>query len=92
MSGNGAVMVLVPDSPINLTKDTDLSSQSVISFTWDEAAFNGGKTVLDYRIQYDEGSGSGTLVDLSTVTETQFTSTTTLTPGMTYVFTVEARN
>jgi hypothetical protein len=50
MSGNGAVMVLVPDSPINLTKDTDLSSQSVISFTWDEAAFNGGKTVLDYRI------------------------------------------
>jgi hypothetical protein len=53
VSGNGAVMVLIPDTPVNLQKDVAGSSKSVISFTWDEAAFDGGKPVLDYRITYD---------------------------------------
>jgi hypothetical protein len=52
-SGNGALVVVVPDAPITLTKNTALSSESVINFSWTKAAFNGGMVVIDYRILYD---------------------------------------
>jgi|LakMenEpi03Aug12_release.lakeMendotaPanAssembly.Ray.scaffolds.fasta_scaffold5068720_1 hypothetical protein len=50
-------MVLVPDAPTQLTKNTALSNKFVISFTWREAAFNGGQPVFEYRISYDQAAG-----------------------------------
>jgi hypothetical protein len=56
-SGNGALMVLVPDAPTNLLKNTTGSSKSVISFTWDPPAFTGGETIIDYRVSYNQATG-----------------------------------
>jgi len=33
-SGNGATIVLVPDAPISLVKNTQISSSTVIAFSW----------------------------------------------------------
>ena len=81
-------MVLVPDAPTNLAKDIANSNKDQITFTWDEAAFNGGKPVLDFKIWWDNASGS--FVELITVTETTFT--TAVTPGLTYQFYAQSRN
>ena len=48
--GNGAIIVLVPEAPINLANDPLVTTKSVIGFTWDEGANNGGEEVIDYRI------------------------------------------
>jgi hypothetical protein len=53
-AGNGAILFFVPDPPIDLAKNVNfVSSQTAISISWMQAAFNGGRTVVDYRISYD---------------------------------------
>jgi hypothetical protein len=89
-SGNGALVVVVPDAPITLTKNTALSSESVITFSWTQAAFDGGETVIDYRIIYDQAEGW--YINLDTTTETSYSTTIELSKGSTYSFVVEARN
>ena len=51
--GNGAIIVLVPEAPINLLNNPLVTTKSVIGFTWDEGVNNGGESVIDYKIQYD---------------------------------------
>ena len=55
-AGNGAVIQLVPDSPVNLVNDATTTTDTVIKFTWDEGSSNGGTSVIDYDIYYDQGS------------------------------------
>jgi hypothetical protein len=50
--------VTVPDAPINLANDADVSTATQIKITWDDGVFNGGKIVTDYRVTYDQGFGS----------------------------------
>jgi hypothetical protein len=57
-SGNGAVIVLVPDAPINLTNDPSITRDSVIGFTWVDGANDGGEQVIDYKITYDQSTGN----------------------------------
>jgi hypothetical protein len=47
--------------------------------------------VLDYRISWDLGGGTYEYLQ-SGVTSTSYTTTVTLSPGVTYKFKVEARN
>jgi hypothetical protein len=35
-SGNGAVIVLVPDAPINLANDVSITRDNVLGITWTE--------------------------------------------------------
>lgn len=90
MSGNGAVMVLVPDAPINLTKDTVYSSKDVISFSWEEAVFNGGKPVLEFSIWFDQANGN--FIELASTSDTDYTTGVTLTSGLTYTFYLLSKN
>lgn len=65
-SGNGATIVLVPDAPISLIRNAQATSQTVIAFSWTQPSFNGGSSVIDYLIRYDQANG--TYVTLATTT------------------------
>jgi hypothetical protein len=56
-AGNGAIMIIVPDAPINLQNDLTVTDRTRIGFTWDEGYSNGGSLVIDYRISYDQAKG-----------------------------------
>lgn len=55
--GGGAVIFipLIPDAPVNLINNGDLTNKVRASFTWQNGADDGGKPVLDYRVSYDQG-------------------------------------
>jgi hypothetical protein len=52
-SGNGAVIVLVPDAPSDVRNDPTVTKNNVIGLQWDEGPTDGGSTIIDYRITYD---------------------------------------
>jgi hypothetical protein len=83
-------MVLVPDAPTNLLKTVETSSKTQISFTWDAPASDGGETIIDYRVSYNQATS--TYVVLESVADTTYTTTVALIAGQTYTFYVEARN
>lgn len=67
------------------------TSRTRLSFTWSTGTSNGGSDVLDYRISYDQGTGS--FINLATgVISTSYTTTISITPSATYEFKVQARN
>jgi len=47
-AGNGAIIVFVPDSPINLQNKLDVTTAYVIGFTWQDGTSTGGAPILDY--------------------------------------------
>jgi hypothetical protein len=71
-AGNGAVIQLVPDSPINLANDATTTTDTVIKFTWDDGTSNGGTSVLDYDIYYDQGSSVATYTILAEAVANKF--------------------
>lgn len=84
--GNGAIILITPDSPRNLANVPAITSASQIGLTWDTGSANGGTPVIDYQLSFDQGTGnfiiyqSGILVTSITVTG--------LTKGRTYAFRV----
>jgi hypothetical protein len=56
--GNGACIVLIPDAPVGLQDNTQITSQSVISFKWNKGISHGGSPIIDYRISYDQSIDS----------------------------------
>lgn len=51
-TGNGAVILTYPDSPLNLANDDSVTNENQIGLTWQEGLANGGSPVIDYRISY----------------------------------------
>jgi len=51
--GNGAVIWIVPEAPINLKNDAKATDAYKIRFTWEEGLENGGTPVIDYTVMYD---------------------------------------
>ena len=51
--GNGGLIKLIPDAPINLNNDHTVTDAFKIKFTWQEGPSNGGMPVIDYDIYYD---------------------------------------
>lgn len=53
--GNGGVAFIIvePDAPVNLARNELTTTTSEIGLTWEEGDYNGGSTVIDYRITYD---------------------------------------
>ena len=56
--GNNAIILTVPDAPINLANNPVQTSATQISISWANGATNGGASVLDYRIYYDQGTNN----------------------------------
>lgn len=56
---------MIPDAPVNLVNDESYTTDTVIRFTWNDGASDGGSPVLDYTVYYDEGTGSDNFVLLA---------------------------
>lgn len=59
---NGGVIRTTPDPPINLADVASVTSATQIGLSWDEAVFNGGSYVLDYRLWYSTDGTSFSVV------------------------------
>lgn len=55
--GNGDIIVLVPERPINLIDKVDITNAYRAGMLWEDAANNGGKPVIDYTISSDQSTG-----------------------------------
>jgi hypothetical protein len=89
-AGNGAIITITPDAPINLDENYFLRTKSTLGLTWDNAAFTGGASIIDYRISIAVLGGTFSILD-SGFTARAYTATG-LTSGVTYEFKVESRN
>lgn len=54
--GDGAVIQNVPDAPVSLADDPTTTSDVQIRFTWSDGASDGGTSVIDYTVYYDQGT------------------------------------
>ena len=52
-TGNGAIIITNPDSPINLYETESARTPTSITLSWTEGLTNGGSTVIDFRVNYD---------------------------------------
>ena len=55
---------------------------------WDEGAANGGSVVVDYRVSYDQGTGTESYTILASELLQRSYVATGLIPGTTYTFVV----
>jgi len=61
--------------------------------TWLKPTNNGGSPVIDYRVSWDQGTGTGIFVVLATnIATVSYKTTATLTASTYYRFKVESRN
>lgn len=90
-AGNGAILLRLSDAPLTLTNNAALTSSSQIALTWSPGVEEGGASIIDYRLWYDQGQGSSEYVTLeSGITTTAFTMVVD-TIGSTYAFKVQSR-
>lgn len=89
--GNQATMVFVPDAPISLQNDPTTTSDSVVRFTWTEGPSNGDRTVIDYRVIYDQSTEDFVTLAEGVLT-TYYETSISLIKGQIYTFKVQARN
>jgi len=80
----------VPDAPMNLFNQPLVTNSEQVGFEWSAGAFNGGSVVIDYRVSYDQGTGTWLVLD-SAVTATNYIATG-LSADVVYAFKVESRN
>lgn len=90
LEGNGAIITVTPDKPINLAEDYSQRTKSTIGLTWEQAPFTGGAVIEDYRISIAEQGGA--FSELATGLADPAYLATGLTFGTTYEFKVESRN
>ena len=83
--------MLVPDAPLSPTNDPAVTTKSVIGFNWLDGASNGGTSIIDYRIWYDQSTDNFVILKTGHL-EKSFFTTNTLISGRTYKFYIEARN
>jgi hypothetical protein len=63
--GNGAIIITNPDPPSKLENDVAITSTTVIGIKWSKPTNNGGSLVIDYRVSWDQGTGTGNYVLLA---------------------------
>lgn len=88
--GNGAVILKLPDAPVNFIENDAVSTATIIGVSWSEGADDGGAPILDYQLWYDPGTGTSVIL-ASGITNLFYTESG-LTEGTTYTFKVRARN
>ena len=83
---------LVPDAPVNLRNNAELTNAFSIALLWDNGVSDGGTAVLDYRVVVELESGD-LIVDEFIIPQAYQTSDSfELTPGALYTFKVQSRN
>lgn len=80
----------MPDPPINLANILDITLDDRIGFNWDDGHSNGGNSIIDYQVWYDQGTGDWEVL-YSNLVEREYTATN-LYPATFYEFKVKARN
>jgi hypothetical protein len=90
LQGNGAMITINPDPPINIAEDYSLRDPTTLGITWSPAVFTGGDVIIDYRINIAEQGGAFSVLASGLLTP-DYTATG-LTSGTTYEFKVESRN
>jgi len=80
-----------PDPPTSLANWPAITGASVIGITWSAPSVVGGSAIIDYRVSWDQG-GSTYSVLATGITTTSYATTTTLTANNVYRFKVESRN
>jgi titin len=89
-AGNGAVIIIVPDAPINLANVPSITNAYQVGLTWEPGASTGGTAITEYILFYDQAVNM--YVELARgITGTGHIATG-LTPGKTYTFKVKAVN
>ena len=89
--GGGALIQYGPDSPSQLLNLPEVTSANQIGITWTDGKSDGGASVIDYRIQYDQSTG--TWIELASGIQVKYyTTTVSLIQGHLYSFKVKARN
>jgi len=46
-------IIVVPDAPVQLTRDSSATTTSAAGLNWQDGASDGGTPVIDYRVSYD---------------------------------------
>ena len=78
----------IPDAPTSLANQQTITSASQIGLTWAPPVFNGGSSVIDYRVWCDNASsGTSFTVVQAGIVSASYTATG-LTKGKTYQFKV----
>jgi hypothetical protein len=80
-AGNGGYLQSNPDSPVNLTENLAYRTTTNLGITW-TAGSNSGSAIIDYWVQYDQGTG--TFVNASTNVVGTLYVQTGLTIGVNY--------
>jgi len=81
----------IPDPATSLANVPSITTAYQIGLFWVAPAFNGGSAVLNYRLWYDDATGSSLTIFAETISGLSYTATGLL-PGKTYEFKIEARN
>jgi hypothetical protein len=89
--GNGGIIIRIPDAPQSILEDEAQRSPTTLGLVWADGAEDGGLPILDYRINIALESDGIYSVLASSIQSRQYLAES-LTPGVTYKFTVEARN
>ena len=85
-----AIILRVPDAPLGLANNLQVTFGTLIGLTWAPGPQAGGTPVLDYTLWSDQGSGSYQPV-VSGLASTAYT-VSGLSLGTSYTFRVQARN
>lgn len=87
------VVVWKPEAILNLRDDTAQTSATQIALLWDPPAIDNGRPVLDYTIEYDQGSALNDWITLElNVPGPEYVSVLGMVSGETYKLRVYARN
>jgi len=89
--GNGSVILTNPNPPSSLANWEAITNASVIGMTWIAPTVVGGSPVIDYRVSWDQGGSTYTVLATG-ITATSYSTTATLTANTVYKFKVESRN
>lgn len=80
----------IPDAPVNLANDPATTAADQIAFTWEDGAFDGASSIVDYKVFKYEGAGPWT--ELATGVTTKSFIALSMTADTLYTFKVQARN
>jgi hypothetical protein len=84
-SGNGGVILRIPDAPIGFANVPALTFGNQIGLTWTQGVENGGTAVVDYRVSFKSGSATVFTTLESNIVNVPYIATS-LTPGVSYTF------
>ena len=80
----------MPDAPLTLVNDATVTDETQIKFSWSDGAYDGGSSIIDYTVLYDQGTS--TWIYLATGISVKEYTATSLTADTIYSFKVQAKN